>query len=424
MTELGLLPEEWETVRLGDVVDTVKGRKPDSLVELPEKDSIPYLTADCFRTLSPSKYVRLPSEASLVAVRKSDIVFIWDGSNAGDVFSGLDGILASTMVKVSPAWTRLEGDFLYFFLKTQFDLFNSKTTGSTVPHVSKQLFQNLIVPLPPLPEQKSIAGVLSTIQKAIETQDKVIAVARELKKSLMKHLFTYGPVPIAEADKVMLKETEIGPVPERWEVVKLESIVIDEKGAIKIGPFGSQLKKTELSRSGIRVYGQENLIKRDFALGNRFIDGVKFESLKKFEIKPLDVLVTMMGTVGHSAVFPEDASRGIIDSHLIRIRVKRKEVEPMFLKTIFEADTVRQEIEAQGHGVIMKGLNTTIIKNLLIPVPPRTEQREIVHILSSADGKIGAEENLKSSLQTLFKTMSHHLMTGKVRVEDLEATAA
>ncbi|HPT64183.1 MAG TPA: restriction endonuclease subunit S, partial [Candidatus Atribacteria bacterium] len=173
---------------MGDVGKTIKGRKPQQLTEDLKEGSVPYLTAEYFRTRNVSKFV--PKDVkNFVKVDKDDIVFIWDGSNAGDVFTGLSGALASTMIKIDP-----EGDinkkFLYYYLKTKFLLFNTKTTGSTIPHVNRNLFYNLPVPLPPLPEQRKIAAVLSTVQEAKEKTEAVISAAKSLKKSMMSYLFT------------------------------------------------------------------------------------------------------------------------------------------------------------------------------------------------------------------------------------------
>jgi restriction endonuclease S subunit len=84
--------------------------------------------------------------------------------------------------------------------------------------VSLERLKGVVISLPPIEEQRAIAHVLSAIQRAIQATERLIAAAREFKRSLMRHLFTYGPVPLAEAERVPLRDTEIGPMPEHWRI--------------------------------------------------------------------------------------------------------------------------------------------------------------------------------------------------------------
>ncbi|MEM2145261.1 MAG: restriction endonuclease subunit S [Candidatus Jordarchaeaceae archaeon] len=191
VTEIERIPKEWEVVRLRDVVNTKKGKKPEKLEEEWKENYLPYLTADYFRTGKPKQFVKLEAETSYITVGENDVIFIWDGSNAGDVFTGLKGVLASTMVVINPKENlTLTKQFLFYFMKTKFELFNSKTTGSTIPHVSKSLYENLLIPLPPLPEQQKIAEILSTIDKKLELEKKRKEKLERIKKGLMNDLLT------------------------------------------------------------------------------------------------------------------------------------------------------------------------------------------------------------------------------------------
>ena len=116
--------------------------------------------------------------------------------------------------------------------------------------------------------------------------------------------------------KTKFKETEIGPIPEEWNVSSMEDLLIQEKGNLRIGPFGSQLKKEFLVSNGYKLYGQENIYKNDFSLGDRFINEDRFSLLKSCELLPGDLIISMMGTIGFVSIVPDGIEKGIIDSHL------------------------------------------------------------------------------------------------------------
>ena len=180
----------------------------------------------------------------------------------------------------------------------------------------------------------------------------------------------------------------LGEVPDEWEVIGLRRL-LDSVNGIKIGPFGSQLKSDIIQPTGFKVYGQENVIARNFDLGYRFVDEDKFKELAVCEIISGDIVVTMMGTTGRCQVVPENIQKGIMDSYLLRIRINEMTINPFFLEIIIdEALYIKHQIKVAGKGSIMHGLNSSIIKSLSIALPSLPEQRSIAAFLARETRRI------------------------------------
>ncbi|MBK7420704.1 MAG: restriction endonuclease subunit S [Nitrospira sp.] len=187
---------------------------------------------------------------------------------------------------------------------------------------------------------------------------------------------------------------------------------MQDKAGIKIGPFGSQLKKCDLVSNGIHVLGIENVLSGKFdELGERYISQEKFQTLESVEVVPGDLLLTMMGTIGKVAVVPPSIRRSIMDSHLLRMRPDQRVIRTDYLAWAIQGSTaVLDAIEAQAHGAIMKGLNSAIVRSLPVPVPPLAEQQQIVGKLEEAfDGLAIATANAERNLRNARALFESHL---------------
>lgn len=267
-----------------------------------------------------------------------------------------------------------------------------------------------LVPLPPPAEQRAIAQVLRTVQRAKEATEKVLAATKQLKKSLLRHLFTYGPVPFDQADQVELKETEIGPMPFDWPIERF-----DELFSSRLGKMLSQASRT--GRNPRPYLRNANVQWGRFDLTEVFEMDFDENEREEFRVRQGDVLICEGGEVGRAAVWRGELNECYFQKAIHRVRPRDARMNPCFLMYHF----MHAFLVARSYGVV--GTDTTIahlpgvkLKALPVPAPKRERQNDIVSVLSSADAKIRVETSRHHALTTLFNTLLHHLMTGKVRV--------
>jgi len=189
----------------------------------------------------------------------------------------------------------------------------------------------LKIPLPPLPEQRRIADILSTVDEQIRQTDGIIERTKSLRGGLMQDLYSSG---IGNGE---FSTHQVGPreieIPSHWELCSVDGLksTNTSKKAIRGGPPGGRIKKSERSENGAKLYVQENVIHNDFERRGDYLSPEKFEELQSAEVDPGDVLITRSGTIGKSEVFPDDAQRGILGSSLIRVKVNEDIIRPQYL---------------------------------------------------------------------------------------------
>ena len=164
--------------------------------------------------------------------------------------------------------------------------------------------------------------------------------------------------------------------------------VEDVVESFKIGPFGSALHKNEISDNGFAfVLGTDNAVKNYFAYNEiRYIDESKYNELIKYKVTPGDVIMSMMGTVGKTAVIPNNIGNAIISSHLCIIRTNKQIMLPDFFQRAFHLDDdIEYQIEGIHNGSIMKGFNLKIVKNFKIKTPSISQQKEFLEFTKHID---------------------------------------
>lgn len=185
----------------------------------------------------------------------------------------------------------------------------------------------------------------------------------------------------------------LGDIPEHWKILKIKYILEASKDGIKIGPFGSSLTGKILPNGDYKVYGQWNIVDKDFSAGKNFVSLETYNNLDSYHVITGDILISMMGTVGKCAIIPNGIIPGIMDSHVVKVRLNIDVMSPSFFEFVYDKDycnVVYGQIQKNRRGSIMDGLNSSVIKDFLIPIPPIIEQNIIVEYLYFKVGQINS----------------------------------
>jgi len=267
------------------------------------------------------------------------------------------------------------------------------------------------VPLPPLPEQKKISHILSTVQQAIEAQEQIIQTTTELKKALMQKLFTEG------LRNEPQKQTEIGPVPESWKIAELEH-------KAESFQYGTSVK-CSYETEGKAVLRIPNVIGGPVDTSDLKFGNPKKNELGKLILQAGDLLFVRTNGVkenaGRCSMFNGELEDCYYASYLIRVRLDPKILNPVFLNEYSRTEVGTSFLSGRSIRTAdgKFNINSGTLKKMLVPVPAIEEQEEIARTLAVIDNKVANAQSKKANFQDLFRTLLHELMTAKIRVHEL-----
>lgn len=385
---------EWPIVKLGDICDFQNGFAfksklfTDIGVPILRISNIQSGSIDLKRVAytDPSSYKENLDRYRVVG---GDLLIAMSGATTGKIGinnTGIDFLLNQRVGKFVPS-NELDKQYLYYYLSTQVENHLEISAGAAQPNLSTEQIKGMKIPFPPIPEQKRIVAILdqafADIEQARAKTEQNLKNARELFESTCSmSIFSMDSTPS----------------------LTVIDVAAQEKGAMRTGPFGSQLLKREIVDEGIAVLGIDNAVHNSFQWGaKRFITPEKFEELSRFEVKAGDVLITIMGTCGRCAIVPEGIPKAINTKHICCITLDSKKCLPEYLHAYFLYHPIAREyLFKKAKGAIMAGLNMGIIKELPLVLPTiKVQKEQVLRIKQLKESIEQLEATYKSKLAVL-----------------------
>ena len=393
-----LVPEGWKAKKIGDfLISLPKSKLPSSV----SNETGYYNFYVCSHNVLKSFY----NEMSLPAV-----LFSTGGEAA--VHYAIGKYSYSTDVWAINFKNEIYNEYAFRVFDASLEKINySGFQGSGIKHLDKKFIKDLTFAIPPLPEQKKILSILTSVDEVIENTQKQIDKLQDLKKATMNELLTKG---IGHTE---FKDSELGRIPKSWEVNRLINLSEGRFGIVD-GPFGSNLKTEHYRLSGIPVI-QSGFVTTGHFTPKKYlyVDEEKFQSEIRSSVKGGDIVMAKIGAqAGRCAIMPMNHPIGILAGNSLKISIKKNVLLAEYLHQLLTHLYSTGEIQILRTETAQPAISIATLKRYKIATPSIREQYQIVNTLSSIDFQVFHQTRKLEKTQSLKKSLMQDLLTGKVRV--------
>lgn len=320
-------------------------------------------------------------------------------------------VLSQSQMKLAVDPTISDPDFLYYFFASPLarTRIEQATVATGLPHINLGVLKAFAVPVPPIGEQRKIATILASVDDAIEAAQSVIDQLRIVKTAMIAALLTRG----LPGRHTRFKRTEIGAVPEDWEMVPLSDIASVERGKFSHRP-----------RNDPRFYGgaypfiQTGDVAASGGRIRSFTQTLNDEGLGVSRLfPPGTIIITIAANIGDTgiAMFPV-----AFPDSLVGIQAGSR-MDGRFLELVLR--TRKEFLENAAPQNAQKNINLETLRPLVVQVPDLPEQREIADLVEEVDERLEAESNALTQLGLAKKALMSVLLTGELRVTPDEGAA-
>lgn len=408
-TSVGVIPEDWEVVKLGKITTEYKEKcVEDNQFEVLTSSNrglmlqTDYYGENRLTTRSTIGFNICPNNYLTYRSRSDNGSFTFNRNTLG--FTGL-------ISKYYPVFYANNGNNSYLEIMCNWysEEFSKYSVGTSQKVLSYNAISDCFVANPPLPEQEKIASILTIVDDKIESIDKQIESATELKKGLMQKLFQEG---IGHSE---FKDSPVGRIPAEWEVKKLKNCVNFIAGyAFSSKDFTD--KGTQLVRMGNLYQNRLSLERNPVYLPDSFVN-----DNPRYVIKSGDIILSMTGTAGKedygfAVVIPQMNNVLLLNQRVVKLEWLDN-CEQFYLAQYLWTRYFLDQLYSLPGGTKQANLSVKQIESIVIPLPSKDEQKQIADILTCADDKISVLKEKKEAYTKLKKGLMQKLLTGEVRVK-------
>ncbi|HET6514339.1 MAG TPA: restriction endonuclease subunit S [Thermodesulfovibrionales bacterium] len=399
-TPIGKIPVDWEVLSLSQVTEINMGQSPSSQDCHDYEEGLPFYQGNAdFGPKYPTarrwckRPLKIAQEGDILISVRAPVGEINITPHECCIGRGLGAIRA----------TKIDSSFLHQSMLFHRKALEKVSQGSTFESINRKDLSDFMIFAPSIPEQKKIAEILTTVDDAIEETDRIIEKTKELRKGLMQKLLTRG------IGHKKFRKTEIGAIPEEWEVARLKEIANVRYG---LG------QPPALDDNGIPMVRATNI--HEGAISKTGLISVKREAIPTSRNPFLtegDIIVVRSGAyTGDIGLITKEWEGAVAGYDLVVTPSSR--VNSIFLTNYLLSNIIQKgyfaslrERSAQPH------LNSLQVEETPIALPPIPEQKKIAEVLSSTHTEIKQEEVQKTYFKSLKKSLMQVLLTGRVRVK-------
>ncbi|MDG0059007.1 restriction endonuclease subunit S [Priestia sp. P5] len=403
-TTIGLLPVDWTIKKIKDVCETTSGGTPSrSKKEYYEKGTIPWIKTGelnqkyIFETKEKITNLAL-QQSSAKLIPKNAVLMAMYGATIGK--TSITKIEAATNQACCALITKeeIEPEFLYYVLTSNKDKITALGAGGAQPNISQQIIRELEIPFPSKGEQRRIVSVLSSIDESIKKTEAIIDQTKKIKVGIMQQLFTKG------IDHTKFKQTEIGKIPDEWEIVTIEDCceILDSRRV----PLSKKVR--ENIQGEVPYYGATGVVDyiNDFIFDEEIVlIGEDGDHFKKFREWSMTNIVREKSWVNNHA-------------HVLKAK---NSVTNEWIYRFLEHRDITPYLSIQGATRLK--LTQQNLRKIKIAVPSKLEQKQVTMIIDNIEKKAQKELKRLIHLRDIRKGLMQSLLVGEVRVKMGKAKA-